>query len=207
MGDGRGGVTDKAAWRRALLDARRSVPDDARRADAAALAAGLAGVVDGVDDPICLYVPVGSEPGLAPDGARPVLDAAVALGRRVLLPVVVGAGPHGERPLDWAHYDGPDGLARASYGLLEPAGPRLGSSAVASAGLVVVPALAVDRRGVRLGRGAGHYDRTLPLVGPATRLVALVGDDELVDELPAEGHDVRMHAAWRPNHGVTGLPG
>ena len=46
---------------------------------------------------------------------------------------------------------------------------------------MLVPALAVDRRGVRLGRGAGFYDRSLPLAAPAARLVAVVRDDELVD--------------------------
>ena len=78
---------------------------------------------------------------------------------------------------------------------------------MADAGLVVVPALAVDHRGVRLGRGGGHYDRTLPLAGAGTRLVALVGDDELVEgPLPAEPHDVAVHAVWRPRAGVTPLP-
>ena len=46
----------------------------------------------------------------------------------------------------------------------EPAGPRLGRAAVAEAQLVVVPALAVDRRGLRLGRGGGSYDRALARV-------------------------------------------
>ena len=112
----------------------------------------------GSGDPVCLFVAVRGEPGATPDGALPVLDAARALGRRVLLPVTVG-----EAPLDWASFEGPGSLGPGPHGLLEPTGPRLGPSAVADAGLVVVPALAVDHRGVRLGRGGGHYDRTLPL--------------------------------------------
>ena len=192
----------KAEWRRPLLEARRGRSDEARRADAAALAAGLPGVLDGAGDPVCLFVAVRGEPGATPDGALPVLDAARALGRRVLLPVTVGGAP-----LDWAEYEGPGSLGPGPHGLLEPTGPRLGPSAVADAGLVVVPALAVDHRGVRLGRGGGHYDRTLPLAGAATRLVALVGDDELVEgPLPAEPHDVAVHAVWRPRAGVTPLP-
>ncbi|MHC1559526.1 5-formyltetrahydrofolate cyclo-ligase [Actinomycetospora sp. C-140] len=191
----------KADLRRELLAARRSRSGEARRADAAALAAGLPAVVEGVDDPVCLFVAVGGEPGATPDGALPVLDAARALGRRVLLPVTVG-----DAPLDWAWFTGADSLGPGPHGLLEPAGARLGPGAVADAGLVVVPALAVDHRGVRLGRGGGHYDRTLPLAGPATRLVALVGDDGLVtDPLPSEPHDVGVHAVWRPSSGVTWL--
>jgi 5-formyltetrahydrofolate cyclo-ligase len=191
-------VTSKTELRRALLAARRDRPAAARRADATALAAGLPAVLEGVPDPVCLFVAVGTEPG-----GPAVLDAARALGRRVLLPVTVGAAP-----LDWAAYDGPDSLGPGPHGLLEPTGPRLGPGAVADAGVVVVPALAVDRRGVRLGRGGGHYDRTLPLAAPSARLVALVGDDELVDEpLPAEPHDVGVHAAWRPRSGLTPLAG
>ncbi len=193
----------KAELRRSLLAARRARSPERRRADAAALAAGLPAVLDGVPDPICLFVAVGGEPGATPDGALPVLDAARALGRRVLLPVTVGAAP-----LDWAAFTGRDSLGPGPHGLLEPVGPRLGPDAVADAGLVVVPALAVDHRGVRLGRGGGHYDRTLPLAGPQTRLVALVADDGLVPgPLPAEPHDVAVHAVWRPATGLTLLPG
>lgn len=192
----------KAELRRSLLAARRARTTERRRADAAALAAGLPAVLDGVPDPICLFVAVGGEPGATPDGALPVLDAARALGRRVLLPVTVGAAP-----LDWAPYEGPGSLGPGPHGLLEPTAPRLGAAAVGPAGLVVVPALAVDHRGVRLGRGGGHYDRTLPLAGPHTRLVALVADDGLVPgPLPAEPHDVAVHAVWRPATGLTPLP-
>ncbi|PVZ14971.1 5-formyltetrahydrofolate cyclo-ligase [Actinomycetospora cinnamomea] len=198
--------SSKAELRRALLAARRARTGEQRRADAAALAADLPAVLEGLeigpDEPVCLFVAVGGEPGATPDGALPVLDAARATGRRVLLPVTVGAAP-----LDWAPYDGPGSLVPGPHGLLEPAGRRLGPDALAGAGLVVVPALAVDHRGVRLGRGGGHYDRSLPLAGPATRLVALVGDDGLrAEPLPAEPHDVPVHAAWRPRTGLTPLP-
>src|SRR5208283_3891629 len=56
----------------------------------------------------------------------------------------------------------------------------------ADAGLVIVPALAIDHRGARLGRGRGFYDRSLPGRDPHARLIAVVRDDELVEELPAE---------------------
>ena len=87
-------------------------------------------------------------------------------------------------------------------GCASPAEPWLPADAIATASGGLVPALAVDRDGVRLGRGAGFYDRSLPLADPTARLVAVVRDDELVDRLPAEPHDVRMtHALtpeWRP---------
>lgn len=200
----------KDELRRELLARRRERPDDARWHDAAALAAGLPRVLDelGADPgrPICLHVPVRREPGAAPDGAVPLLDAAVALGRRVLLPVTVG-----EAPLDWASFGGREDLGPGPHGLLEPGGPRVGPAAIGGAAVVVVPALAATADGVRLGRGGGHYDRSLPLVGPATVVVALVGDDELLADLPSEPHDVRVGAVWRPHGGLlhtgeTGAP-
>ena len=76
---------------------------------------------------------------------------------------------------------------------------------IAQAELILVPALAVDRRGVRLGRGAGYYDRTLGAAGPNARLVAVVRDDELVDRLPEEPHDLRMGWALTPLGGLWRL--
>jgi 5-formyltetrahydrofolate cyclo-ligase len=95
----------------------------------------------------------------------------------------------------------------ARFGLLEPAEPWLPASALADADLVLVPALAVDRRGVRLGRGRGFYDRSLPARNPKAQLVAVVRDQELVDELPFEPHDVRMTHVLTPGRGVIALDG
>ena len=180
----------KRAWRERLLAARRLVPTAQRATEATALAAAI-GSLPG--DPVCCYLPVRTEPG-----SLAMIDALA--GRQVLLPVVTGAAP-----LDWAIYDGTESLADGPYGLVEPAGPRLGPAAIARAQLILVPALAVDRHGIRLGRGGGHYDRSLPLALPGTRLVAIVRDDELVAELPAEPHDVRMTAALTPSHGYQPL--
>ena len=98
---------------------------------------------------VAAYVAVGSEPGTAP-----LLHALVAAGQRVVLPVLL---PDGD--LDWAAFAGDQDLAPARFGLLEPAGRRLGVEAVATADAVLVPGLAVSARGERLGRGGGSYDR------------------------------------------------
>ncbi|MCD2189061.1 5-formyltetrahydrofolate cyclo-ligase [Actinomycetospora soli] len=196
-------TASKAELRAQLLARRRERSEAARWQDAANLAASLPGVLDslGADParPLCLYVPVRTEPGATPDGALPLLDAAVAIGRRVLLPVVTGDGP-----LDWAGFRDRGDLVAGPHGLLEPSRHREGPAAVASAGVVVVPALAAAPDGVRLGRGGGHYDRTLPLVSGSTTIVAVVADDELLPELPSEPHDVRVHAVWRPTAGLVG---
>ncbi len=77
---------------------------------------------------------------------------------------------------------------------------QLGPEAIAEVDVVLVPALAVDRRGVRLGRGGGSYDRAL--VRARGLVVAVLLDGELQEQpLPEEEHDVRVHAVLLP----TGL--
>jgi 5-formyltetrahydrofolate cyclo-ligase len=176
----------KDGWRRRLLAARRALTAQERLTRDAALAAGAARLVAGT---VCAYHPVGTEPG-GPD----LVAALVATGARVLLPVVTGG------PLDWA--DAGE-LAPAAFGLQEPVGPRLGPAMIREATLVLVPALGADRSGTRLGRGKGHYDRTLPLAAPGTRLVVLLGDGELVERLPVEPHDRPVTHALLPEGLVT----
>ncbi|WP_099025218.1 5-formyltetrahydrofolate cyclo-ligase [Mycolicibacterium palauense] len=185
----------KAMLRTRLLASRRAVAAPVRAAEAAALASHLVPLVHrGLT--VCAYVPVGSEPG-----SRTLLNTLGETGARVLLPVAL-TGDDGEaQPLRWGEYR-KDTLVPGPFGLLEPPAPHLGPEALGEAALVLVPALAVDRRGVRLGRGAGFYDRSLPLRDPAALLIAVVRDDEVLDELPAEPHDVRMTHAVTPGAGL-----
>lgn len=184
---------DKHAWRTEILGQRAAVSADERAREAVALVTAVAGL--GGCEWVCAYVPVGTEPGSAA-----ILDALRDTGARVLLPVTGTPGP-----LHWAEYTGRDSLRPARFGLLEPTGATLPSTAVSWAELVLVPALAVDRRGVRLGRGAGYYDRTLAAARPDARLVAVVRDSELVDRLPEEKHDLRMGWALTPGGGLQRL--
>jgi 5-formyltetrahydrofolate cyclo-ligase len=186
----------KALWRQRIRAARRARPPELRARDAELLTAAVLRLAADVDGPICAHLPVGAEPW-SPAG----VEALRVAGHEVLLPVVADrAGP-----LDWARYRGPDALAAGPFGLREPAGPRLGPSAVAAARLVLLPALAADRHGVRLGQGGGFYDRTLPLVDDDVLLAVVLGEGELVHALPAELHDRRVGAAVLPTTGVTML--
>ncbi|MGN6160446.1 MAG: 5-formyltetrahydrofolate cyclo-ligase [Marmoricola sp.] len=126
---------------------------------------------------VAAYVSVGREPGTGP-----LLAALQAAGKRVILPVLLP-----DNDLDWAVYAGDDDLTTATRGLLEPTTPRLGVDAIATADLVLVPALAVTRAGMRLGRGGGSYDRALARATGAT--VAIVNTEEVVGAVPAESHD------------------
>jgi 5-formyltetrahydrofolate cyclo-ligase len=179
-------VVDKAAWRQRVLTARAAMTSDERARAGEALVHALTPVVTAARR-IASYAAFGTEP---PTGALNDLCA------EVLLPVLLPGGD-----LDWAlagdHRPGP-------HGLLEPTGPRLGIDAVRDCDLLLVPALAVDTRGVRLGRGGGSYDRALART--RARTIALLYDGELVDALPAEPHDVAVRAAVTPATGLVELP-
>lgn len=144
---------------------------------------------------MCAYVPTRTEPG-----STDLLDAVAEVAWRVLLPITGEPGP-----LSWVEYSGADGLRPAKYGIREPVGPVLPPESLSDVECMLIPALAVDLRGTRLGRGAGFYDRTLGSVGPQTRLVAIVRDSELVETLPADDHDVPMGWALTPGGGLTQL--
>ncbi|MEE6179900.1 5-formyltetrahydrofolate cyclo-ligase [Mycobacterium sp. 050134] len=188
----------KAQLRARLLAARRGVAESERAAEARLLNEHLETAVSGVGT-VCAYVPMGTEPG-----SVAMLDTLLRLSGRVLVPVARTAADDTPLPLRWGEYR-PGSLTRARWGLLEPPAPLLPASELAEAELVLVPALAVDRGGVRLGRGAGFYDRSLDACGPLTRLVAVVRDDEFLEQLPAEPHDVRMTHALTPRGGLVAL--
>lgn len=192
---GQSTAAEKTAVRGTVLAARRSLSAAVRDQAAVRVQAGLLALVRATrPEVIAGYVPLGSEPG----GAN--LPEVLAAHGQLLLPVL-----RTDLDLDWAYYAGPDSL-RAGPGLREPRGPRLGRSAISRADLVVVPAVAVDRAGVRLGRGGGSYDRALTRVRPDALVVALLYDGELVAALPAEPHDARVDAVVSPSAGLTRLP-
>ena len=188
----------KAELRTAILANRRAVTPDAHDAEARALCGHLPDVV-AVGQTVCAYVPIRFEPG-----SIALLDTLVRLDARVLIPVARVDADSVPQPLQWGEYR-PGLLVAAQFGLLEPPEPWLPAEVVANATVVLVPALAVDRSGVRLGRGAGFYDRSLASADPAARLVAVVRDGELLDAIPSEPHDVRMTHALTPRRGLVQL--
>ena len=146
---------------------------------------------------VCCYVAIGTEPD-----SGPLLEALRERGVRVLLPVLL---PDGD--LDWAAYEDEQALRLGPRGTRSPAGQALGIDAITSADTVLVPGVAVDRTGVRLGRGGGSYDRALARVAGLTRpfTAILLYADEIVADLPHEFHDQRVDAAITPA-GVTRFP-
>jgi 5-formyltetrahydrofolate cyclo-ligase len=152
------------------------------------LARSLSQVVTDIPDvrsatTVALYVSIGTEPGTGP-----LIDELDAAGKRILLPCLLP-----DNDLDWAVYDGD--LVRAPRGLLEPSGERLGVSAIAGADVALVPGLAVDSRGHRMGRGGGSYDRVLARVPLETFTCVLLYPWEIDVSVPVEPHDQVVGAA------------
>lgn len=141
-------------------------------------------------DRVAAYVSVGHEPC-----TRLLLERLTERGVRVLLPVL---GPHLSR--SWAYYRGAADLAERAPGRPpEPSGRVLPPEEIGRVDALLIPALAVDRGGRRLGQGGGWYDRLLPLRADGVRVFAMVHDDELVaGPLPTEAHDEPVDAVITP---------
>ncbi len=186
----------KAMLRKDLVAARVSMSVSDRQAAGRALRDTLLGLPEtGMAGAIAAYLSVSTEPETAA-----LVFALWKRGSYVLLPVMLT-----DNDLDWASYEGPDSLRPGPHGLLEPAEPRRGTEAIRSADLIIVPALAADRSGNRLGRGGGCYDRALSRVGPSVPTIALLYDHELLDEVPAGPLDQRVRAIAQPKRGITRL--
>ena len=197
-GPGRAGVAAaKAALRASVNDHRRAQSDPAREAAGRLIRdhvlswpqAEMAGTV-------AAYYSLATEPG-----THRLVFGLWKRGSYVILPRL---RPDGD--LEWASYEGPDSLVPGPRGVLEPSEPSRGVEAISRAALVLVPALAVDRHGHRLGRGGGSYDRALARVGERVPVVALLYDGELIDEVPAEPHDRPVSAVALPAQGIVGVP-
>lgn len=141
---------------------------------------------------VALYLSMPGEPDLRTLAAR-----AVAEGRVVVVPVVTRRAA----PLVWRRWMPGAPLSPSRFGVPEPL-PDAAEVPPRDIDLVVVPALAVDPAGTRLGYGGGYYDRSLPeMSGAALVWVGLA--EQILGSLPREAHDVPVHAlataeAWLP---------
>lgn len=180
----KGSPNAKAVLRQTALAARAAVTGRPERA--AAIWAALRGLeLYRAARTICWYVGVRDEVPTAE-----MIAAAAAESRRAVVPWRAG-----ER-LELFEIRGGGELAPASFGLLEPtAAVRESPARRVDAGAVdlfVVPGVAFDRQGRRLGYGRGYYDRLLSLARPEAAIVGLAFDAQLVPQVPAGDHDVAM---------------
>lgn len=171
-------TSPKAALRAQLLQARRTRSPEQRAHDNKAWCAGVRALLTPTMR-VAAYHPLGTEPG-GPE----LVDSIAAACCEVYLPI---SGTDGQ--LLWTLYDGPDAMRPGALGIAEPVGQRHSSAVLAQLDLILAPAMAVSPSGMRLGKGAGYYDRALaPLPSGRPPVVALVHSTE-VCEVPAEDHD------------------
>jgi 5-formyltetrahydrofolate cyclo-ligase len=186
----------KIALRRHLVANRNKINRPVRNATTGSLRDAVLSLPEiQMAGTVAAYMSVGTEPDTGG-----LVYALWKRGTYVLLPLL-----RADHDLDWASYEGPDSLRPGPHGLLEPTEPPRGVTAVTSADLVIVPALAVDRGGMRLGRGGGSYDRALARVGAAVPTIALIYDDELLEEVPAGPLDQPVRMVAQPGEGITRL--
>jgi 5-formyltetrahydrofolate cyclo-ligase len=179
---------DKAALRSAMRARRRALGQAAlREAEARAAAALVAHEAWRSARTVALHIGVRGE--LPTDV---LLAAALAAGKRVALPRPSRDG------IELRLCGGIGELAAGAHGIPEP--PAAASAAAAAdLDLVVVPGLAFDSRGNRLGQGGGDYDRLLAALPAATATVGWCHDFQLVDWVPTEPHDRRVGWVCRPS--------
>ena len=184
------GLLERTETRKERTRFRRQLREDPRRKAAldAALTEHILACVDrfaATGRAVAAYSPLPSEPGPADLPAQLAQRAS-----KVWLPISL---PGGE--LAWALH-GRDS-APGALGITEPAGARFNSNVLRSCALVFVPALAVDRGGMRLGKGAGYYDRAL--AGLRSAVVAVVYDEDVIERVPHDAHDVPVDAVVTPS--------
>jgi 5-formyltetrahydrofolate cyclo-ligase len=172
----------KGAFRRHALASRESLPDNDEKS--CMICARFASLGDfSAAGTVMLYVHMRSEVR-----TQPFVAVALAGGKRVVVPFCVG----GE--LELFHLENMGELEIGTFGILEPAAELRTLSAKRvrpdQIDLVMVPGVAFDRHGGRLGYGKGHYDRLLPRLRPDAIAVGVAFECQLLPEVPMLEYDV-----------------
>lgn len=178
------GAGEKAALRASLLAVRAALTEQGRRRADEAIARRVAALPEfAAADTVLTYLSFGAEVD-----TRALIRRAWGAGKRVALPCCVP----GTRVMEWYVVETLEGLVKCRFGMEEPARDPACAVDPASAGtraLALVPGLAFDRRGFRVGYGGGFYDRFLATFIGAS--AGLVRDGALLSALPGlEAHDV-----------------
>ena len=174
-------TAEKARWRERFRAQRRAADPAARAAASERIAARLATLIGerAGRGAVALFWPLPGEVDL-----RALAESLRQSGAAVALPAVVGVGE-----MVWRRFEGAEWLVETRWGVREPDAEEVSPGALS---LVAVPGLAFGRDGTRLGYGGGFYDRALAET-EALRVGVSVSE-ALVDAVPSEPHDARLHA-------------
>lgn len=181
----------KKALRAELRGRRRTLTSSELEAATAGFTEHLARLVTETGArSIAAFIPAQDEPDI-----RPFLEWAVGRGLRILMPVSREDGL-----LDWVVDI--EGETVGSLGVPEPVGELLGPMAVDEVDLMLIPAAAVDRTGMRLGWGRGYFDRLIGSMESPPPIYAVIFETELLEEVPTELHDKPVGGVVTPE-GIT----
>lgn len=191
---------DKAELRRAVIARRDAIDLDVRAAKSAAICARLVELLERSDSAtprtVAVYAAMGSEADPAAFAA-----AAVARGWRVAYPCMLSAtdtAACGQRMCMRAVAAGDASAApfiahpTRAFAATDIDSSRFPIVPAEALDMVVVPLVAFDRAGARLGYGGGCYDRYLPMLSPTCQIIGIAFDEQRVDHVPTDAHDLPL---------------
>jgi 5-formyltetrahydrofolate cyclo-ligase len=184
----------KRALRAELRERRQQLSDAQREAAAEGIRVQLEALVASLGArSVSCFLSSPTEPG-----TRPFINAAIDRGVRVLLPVMREDGL-----LDWTVASPGGEEVQSALGVPEAVGELLGPIAAGDVDLMIVPAAAVDRGGMRMGWGRGFFDKTLGSMARRPPVYAVIYDSELVDSVPQDVHDQPVTGVVTPTRTLT----
>lgn len=178
-------MKDKSRIRQDVLRKRDSLDPDTRRAKDSLIKENLFSLKEFLQAPILFFfASFRSEVSTLPQIAE-----ALNRGKRVVLPSVDPLN----KELRLYEIKGLSELSTGYMGIPEPAVAEERERDINDVTLVIMPGAAFDSKGNRLGYGGGYYDRLLTRLRRKIPLVALAYEEQLLDSLPAEPHDIKVH--------------
>ena len=191
---------DKAELRRAVIARRDALDLDVQAAKSAVVCARLVELLDRLDAAaprtVAVYAAMGSEVDPAAFAA-----AAAARGWRVAYPCMLSATDamaYGQRMCMRAASAGNTSEAPFiahptwAFAATDIDGSRFPTVPAVALDMIIVPLVAFDRTGARLGYGGGCYDRYLPTLSPACQIIGIAFDEQRVDHVPTDAHDLPL---------------
>ena len=178
-------MTEKKELRKEIRARKRDIPvDELREMSRLACERLLADKRLGDASTVMMYYPLGDEVDVAP-----VIELLAENGKTVVLPQVTG-----EAEMVVRRYTGEDDLREGAFGIMEPCGELF--TDYEAIDVAIIPGMAFDRHGNRLGRGKGYYDRFLPLLPTRVYKIGVCFPFQLLDNIPTEEHDIKMDVVF-----------